>query len=187
MTCLAHGMAEASQTYLYLGGPSDFACSCSRTFAVSRGNVAICKQATRSVGRKLESPPVDARQRFVLLTSAVQAAIAELTNVAHTGKGLIAGEFAGGDMLLSEPINQCACRHSGVAVLAGSKPCMSRGRTRIPRPRLSERTVHPTPHRVEPSCTALTFASLMVDRSHLIIALHSFRLMAYAVDRAMFW
>ena len=81
-------------TYLYLGGPSDLACSCRRTFAVSRGKVAICKKAAPSVSWH----SVLDQQFHKLLTSPVQAAIAELTNVAQIGSGLAAGEFAGGDI-----------------------------------------------------------------------------------------
>lgn len=104
MICLAE--VAASQTYLYLGGPSDLAWSCSRTFAVSRGRVVICDHATCRVNRKIaELHQCCSSFSFALLTSPVHAAIAELTNVAQTGNGLAAGEFAGGDILLVGAVN----------------------------------------------------------------------------------
>ena len=50
-------------------------------------------QATAVISLSIKGVPA-------VLTSPVQAAIAELTKVAQMGRGLAAGEFAGGDMLL---------------------------------------------------------------------------------------
>lgn len=81
-------------TYLYLGTPSDLACNCNLTLAVSRGKVAICNQASNLTSDAYEGYRSDELER---LTSPVQAAMAELTNVAHMGRGL-AFPDGGGDM-----------------------------------------------------------------------------------------
>lgn len=72
------------------------------------------------------------------LTSPVQAAIAELTNVAQTGNGLAAGEFAGGDMLLDSQVCRSSAharvragfssRPEAVKSLAGYEPVSTGGK-----------------------------------------------------------
>lgn len=85
---------------------------------MSRGSVVICNHATCKVKSKIdELHHRYSSLRCAPLTSPVQAAIAELTNVAQTGNGLAAGEFAGGDILLVgsvSPLDQ-VCMHGCTA------------------------------------------------------------------------
>ena len=46
-TSLLSEYRRQNVAYLYLGTPSDFACSCSLTLAVSSGKVAICNQGSK--------------------------------------------------------------------------------------------------------------------------------------------